>query len=247
MVHERFRKLWPISVALFLTMLATGCGTISPPTSVTPVVEPVSTATIPLATLTSTTGCILTENGNVHGSVTQNGRTPPDNVYVEVIFSGGPVQRTLARSGQYAFPLLARQCPDGVHWVGFDLRAAGVAKGIFPTTPDVQVDLDVGPVPSGVSPDLPDCTIVLGAITGRVLVQGSPAPNGTVVTSEGDPGMSSLGQTTSTRGGHYTLPSIWVQCGLQDATPLTKSIKALGKVVSIAPTEAQVEQDIQVS
>lgn len=240
---RRCHNLWALA---FVSLLLVGCGVPTAPPG-TSNATPEGTATIPLMTVTPTSGCTLAINGQIQGAITQQGHTPVGPVYVSAIFTGGPAERVLARDGQYILPLLERQCPDGLHWLQFRLSAVGVSQILSPAMPDLRSNLDVGQVPNSVPPDLPDCILVAGSLSGRVLVHSLLAPNGTAVTSEGEPGMASLEQTTTTRGGRYTLPSIGVQCGLDSIHPLIASVAALGVVVPVAPTRVDMEQDIFVS
>lgn len=195
---------------------------------------------------TPTMTCVLALQGTVHGAVRQKGHAPGENVYITVIFSGGPIERARVRGGSYSLPLLARRCSDGLHWVPFSLRAVGVSPGIFPTSMDTQVDLDVGDVPDSVPSDKPDCSLVSGSISGRVFIRGVPAPDGTLVSSGGELGMESLEQVTSTHGGRYELSNIGVQCGSQPVHPLIVWLAAEGHVVPLTSLQTTVEQDIRV-
>lgn len=190
--------------------------------------------------------CLVTLEGRIHGTVTQTGAdTPP--VYVTVIFSGGPTERQQVREGQYALPLLARRCADGVHWVSFGLSAPGASKGVLPTGPDVRDDLEVGEVPPSVPANLPDCLLVLGTLSGHILMHGTPAPDGTRVTSAGPPGTPSLDQLTVTRdGGRYSLPSLGLRCGSGPPQMLIASVSALGMTIPVSVQTMDAQQDIMV-
>lgn len=191
--------------------------------------------------------CIVALEGQVHGTVI---RTADDlngsPVYVTVNFSGAPGQRVRVRQGRYSLPLLARRCADGVHWVRFGISAVGVSKAIAPTSPDVRVDLQVGPVPASVPSNLPDCMLVLGTLSGRVFVHGVPAPDDTLVRSEGPPGASNLSQSTTTQGGAYSLPSPGLKCGTEPPRSFIVAVQALGVVVPLAPDTLDIQKDIHV-
>lgn len=226
-----------------LVVLLFGCSHQAPRGSLQGPHSPVAEQASPQANA----DCTITVEGRIHGAVDSPDGAPGQSVYVTLIFSGGPTESQLVRAGQYSLPLLARRCPDGLHWVRFALRAVGVSKGITPTSPDVREDLTVGAVPTDVPATIPDCELVLGTLQGRILVHRAPAPDNTVVTSSGPPGTGSLDQEIRTRNwGYYSLPNLGLRCGSDAPRSLTRSISALGVTVTLPVQPLDINQDIVV-
>lgn len=152
--------------------------------------------------------CVLTDGGRIHGTVTQAGEPVPDGAYVSLIFSGGGglSERAVIRDGRYSLRLLARDCADGFHWVGFTIYAGGQGRGVFPTARDVELNLEAPFFP--VTPLLPAQGLDFGEITGRVTVEGRPAPDGTLVTGSFVRGSPNLTQNVYTKDGQYSLTAI---------------------------------------
>lgn len=201
----------------------------------------------PAPSVAATGSCVVALVGQVHGTVTRAADDPNGPpIYVTVDYSGAPGERRRARNGEYALPLLARRCADGVHWVRFGISVVGFSQGVAPTGPDVRVDLKAGDVPSSVPPDIPDCVLVLGTLSGRIFVHGAPAADNTIVTSAGPPGATSITQETTTHGGVYSLPSPGLKCGTQPARSLIVAVQALGVVVPLTPETLDIQKDIRV-
>lgn len=232
----------PLVPVLALALLLLGCGHQS--LAHTANGRQATAAATPPAAVSA---CVVMLVGQIHGTVTRAGDQQEPPVYVSLIFSGGPTERRQVRDGSYALPLLARRCSDGMHWVRFGLSAVGFSTGITPTSPDVRQDFEAGEVPAGVPAELPDCVLVLGTLSGRVLVHGAAAPKNTLVTSAGPPGAPSLDQATRTDNeGEYTFPSLGIQCGSEPSPTLIASISALGTTVTLPAEPLNFRQDVVV-
>lgn len=183
-------------------------------------------------------GCTLVYGGRISGRVTHGGEPVPDGTFVSLVFAGGPLQKTRTEESRYSLPLLARQCPDGRHWIGFAIWAGGRGQNVHPNSEEVQLDLEAPDIPAGVPSDLPECEFFLGTVSGQVKVGGKPAPDGTVVSTT-----VGLPQAVATVDGEYSLSSIGTRCD-GEVNFLQMTLSALGTPLTITPLQADERQDI---
>lgn len=101
---------------------------------------------------------------------------------------GWPLQNVPVRDGRYALPLLARECPDGLHSVPFTLWARGQGQAVHLDRVGYRLDLEA-PEPRGRPSDgLLECKLALGTLSGVVLSAGARVPDATPVEARIGPG-----------------------------------------------------------
>lgn len=194
--------------------------------------------------------CILEEAGEVRGRIYLNDKPLFDGAMVSLVPEAGPVLDTRSEDGYYSFPLLGRKCADGLHWVGFQLRAAHGGKNIKPDRADLEINFEVRTSEEvNLPPKNPSCQLTMGTISGNVIVNGKPAPDGTIV-------LAALGdrkvtleralQTVITKDGYYTLSSPGNRCG-ERVSFLRWTLSSLGTEVTVMPTSENTRLDIIVS
>jgi hypothetical protein len=189
--------------------------------------------------------CILVYGGHISGTVMHANHPAPDGTFVSLIFDGGPVQNTRVKDGRYSLPLLARECSDGLHWVGFQLWAGGKGQNVQPDDIDYHLNLEAPEIPTSVPPDTPSCELILGTVSGVVTKGGAPVPDGTIVSANTGPS-EILDQTVFTTDGRYTLASVGTRCDGEAIQFLQVTLSSLGTSVTIIPTQERTIQDITI-
>jgi hypothetical protein len=189
--------------------------------------------------------CILVYGGHITGTVMHAGRPAPDGTFVSLIFSGGPLQNTRVKDGRYSLPLLARECPDGLHWVGFQLWAGGKGQNVQSDDIDYHLNLDAPEIPTSVPPDTPSYELILGTVSGVVMKGGTLVPDGTVVSANTGPSKI-LDQAVFTTDGRYTLTTVGTRCDDEAIQFLQITLSSLGTSVTIIPTQELTIQDITI-
>lgn len=198
--------------------------------------------------------CTPIEAGSLNGRLTRAGRPVPDGVFAGADFDGGPFVDTRTKDSNYSLPLLARRCPDGLHWVGLILWTSHVSKAVVPDGPDMRQDIDLPATEALSIPSTPSCRVAFGQIKGSVLQQDRAAPDGIPIlvarVGEGtgyplaDPDKDYLTQKTYTRSGQYALISVGLSCGDGSTSFPQATLFAPGVSIPITPTQAITTQDI---
>lgn len=191
--------------------------------------------------------CILVEDGHISGRVTHSQQPAPDGTPVTLIFTGGPLLKTLTHGGHYVLPLLARRCGEKLQWTSFQIYAGGQGQDVTPSNQDVHLDL--------VAPEIPPeagtgtCDLLLGTISGRVTIQNNLVPNNTVVSAKAGAGAEQLIQTVYTTEGQYTVTSLGVHCSehnQQTTTFVPMVLASSGVTVTLTPTQEVITKNITV-
>ncbi len=247
----------PVSVATPAPS-SSSAATATSPSSQTPS----GTATLPSSTPLPTLAndalglCTPVIAGTLTGKLTQAGKPVPDGTYLGVDFAGGPFVNTQAKNGQYSIPLLARKCPDGLHWVGFLLRLDHESYPIQPTSAQTHRDIDLPSTAEPFVSSLPACSVVIGEVRGKLLVGGHPAPDGAAVLAarmgkgtsypNADPDKDQMTQRAFGTQGQYSLASIGTRCEDGRVSFMPMTLFAPGVSTLITPTQEITIQDISV-
>ena len=190
--------------------------------------------------------CVLTDGGYISGGVTHAGNPVPDNTFISLVFNGGPLQKTRTKDGFYSLPLLARECSDSFSWIDFMLWAGGKGQNVYPDHANYHLDIDLLEAPVIGSPDIPTCELILGTISGSVVVDNATVPDGTTVSAKIGPGAESLAQAVSTSGGRYKLTTVGVACENEGPQFLQMTLYSLETSIIVTPSQKMTTQDIVV-
>lgn len=253
-------------VVLFLSMLGcrdNGVSSASPISLSTPtsnfsaprVAVPTLTVTPSLTLGTDAIAlCRPVQAGTITGHVTQAGKSVPDGVYVGMNLNGGPHPSSQVSNGIYKMPLLARDCPDGIHWVDFSLWVGHFARAIQPNKPEMQIDIDLPRSEQIVITSVPMCVLDFGRVEGKVRLNGVPAADGTPIVAArvgkgtrfplADPDLDQVTQKAFTKDGKYMVTSIGTVCDDDTKSYLSFTLFVPGASIVVTPTQEIHVQDI---
>ena len=123
--------------------------------------------------------------------------------------------------------------------------APGIRTNVTPNSNHVNMDFELSDDAVQTPPPTSRCDLVLGTVSGTVLLNGAKAPDGTVVSVETGPNAPVLTQTVGIKDGRYEATSVGTRCN-GDLNFLVSTVSTLGETVITKPDQPTTTNDINI-